>query len=191
VNVKVRFNEGYRELVKEAMLATMNITQLSQPELYEQRMSIPLSDKVFRMMLIGTHSPVKRCKIYIEAVIPNRVMTHITRHHDTLHYVGTSRPDIRYGKETPDGMRIVSMEYDAKRLIEICKLRLCGMAWKETIELFEEIKRQVLELEPCFDGFLNPSCVWLGGVCPERGFGFNKTDEFVWARDEFEDWRDM
>ena len=36
----------------------------------------------------------------------------------------------------------------------------------EDEDLFEAIKYKLIEIEPCFDGLLNPTCVWYK-FCPE------------------------
>lgn len=51
MQVKVE-NKCGREYVKRAMLSTMAVTSLSNPDKFNEIMSKPLSDKVFRTMLV-------------------------------------------------------------------------------------------------------------------------------------------
>ena len=169
MEIKVELNEGYRKKIKEAMLATMGINKISDPEQLERRLSKPLTNKTFKSLLVGRHSPIKRGLIYIDALVPDRVMTHLTRHHETLHWVATSRPDISYHREVEDGMRFMSFQMDFKRLIEVSQLRLCGKSWHETTELFEMIRFEIYSLDKTLYSVLHPSCVWANGKCPETG----------------------
>jgi hypothetical protein len=95
-----------------------------------------LSDKTFRDLLVGRHSPIEEYEIWVDAVVPERVMTHVTRHKEMSKYVATSRPDISYHKELEEGQRVLSLKINAKRLIEISWARLCTCSWSETVALF-------------------------------------------------------
>lgn len=158
-----------KEWVKRAMFSTMG----------KDSQSNFLSDPTWRSLLVGRHSPIEEYELWIDCVVPERVMDHVVRHKEIGKYVATSRPDISYGKEIEDGMRKLSLCINAKRLIEISWQRLCSCAWSETIELFEEIKKQVTAIDPILGGVLAPSCAWFNN-CPEiRHCGRNTTIEKV------------
>lgn len=80
----------------------------------------------------------------------------------------------------------LSLLVNAQALIDIAKLRLCNMAHKETIEVFEEIKRKVAEVDPDLASMMVRKCVYRGGICGEsRCCGFNHTLKF---RDELKNY---
>ena len=166
VNVEVKSG---KEWVKRAMFSTMG--KQGHPDK-------PLSDQTWFDLLMGRHSPIEEYEIWVDAIVPERVHTHVVRHKELGKYVATSRPDISYHKELKEGERVLSLRLNAKRLIEVSWVRLCKCSWSETIELFEEIKRQVLDIDLELGIKLQPSCVWFAG-CPEsKCCGYNKTPDF-------------
>jgi len=145
-----------RKWVSRAMRATMGI----------QEEGVPISDARLRFLVRAGHSPAEEWEVWIDALVPERVHTHVVRHEEIGKYVATSRPDIA-GEMFTDGMRKLSLCINAKRLVEIMRIRLCGKAWWETRILFRGIAAKVIAIEPCFNGLLAPTCVWYG-FCPEH-----------------------
>lgn len=144
-----------------------------------------ISGGTFRHMLMAGHSPAEEWEVWIDAIVPERVHTHVVRHKDIGKYVATSRPDI-VGDAVGDGNRVLSLRINGKRLIEIMRVRLCGKAWYETLMLFRLIAEKVIKIEPAFRGLLAPTCVWYG-FCPEESearkcCGFIGTDMFEGER---------
>jgi len=171
MKVKVEIKAG-RDWVKRGMLTTMGINPLNDFEKYHKAMHVQLTDATFESLLIGRHSPCDEFEIWVDAIVPERVHTHVVRHKELGKYVATSRPDIWYNIELNPyiPVRLLSLCIPAKRMIEICWDRLCFKAWKETIQLFEEIKKELCLIEPVFKPFLEPSCVWFG-FCPQTSPG--------------------
>ena len=145
-----------RRWVSRAMRSTMGLPEHTNP----------ISDELLRFLIRAGHSPAEEWEVWIDATVPERVHTHVVRHEEIGKYVATSRPDI-VGERPKDGMRKLSMRINAKRLVEIMRIRLCGKAWWETRLLFRAIAAKVIELEPCLDGLFAPTCVWYG-FCPEH-----------------------
>ena len=141
MKLKVSVKSG-REFVKRAMLSTMGITELSNPQKFEKAMKKPLSDNTWKQLLIGRHSPIEEYEIWVEAIVPERVHTHVIRHKELGKYVATSRPDISYQTPLNKGERSLSLRINAKRLIEISWARLCSCAWCETSQMLFEIKKE-------------------------------------------------
>ena len=178
MNVSVQIKSG-RDWVKRGMFATMGKFG---------DVSKPLSDESFTALIVGRHSPIEEYEIWVDAVVPERVHTHVVRHKELGKYVATSRPDIAYGVEDGVKMRPLSLRINAKRLLEVMELRLCACSWNETIELFKEIKRQVVALDSTLGNKLMPSCVWKG-FCPERkDCGYTRSPRFAIERDKLISW---
>jgi len=154
------FLKSGREWVAAGMRQTMGIMLTSTDNMRS------ISTKTFKGLLVGRHSPIEEYEIWVVAIVPERVHTHVVRHKEVGKYVTTSRPDIEYHKPIKDGERILALRFNAKRLIEICWQRECNASWKETIELFDAIAEKVESLDEAFTGLLTPSCVWFGW-CPE------------------------
>ena len=56
---------------------------------------------------------------------------------------------------------------NAEELITIMHKRLCGQASRETRELVEMIRDEVLKVNPEFKDLLVPLCAYRGGICEE------------------------
>lgn len=69
---------------------------------------------------------------------------------------------------------------NAQSLIDMAKLRLCtGQAHAETVEVFQEIKDKVHEIDPALAAMMVRKCVYRGGICGEpRCCGFNHSIKF-------------
>ena len=166
-----------KEWVKRGMMATMGVTPLNDSEKFDSMIKNELSDSVFQSLLLGRHSPIEEYEIWVDAIVPERVHTHVVRHKELGKYVHSSRPDISYARPLKDGERLLSLRINAKRLIEISWVRLCKRAWKETTDLFEAIEKELSIIEPVLERFLKPSCVWFG-FCTEPPLSENKCVYF-------------
>ncbi len=113
-----------RNMVKRAMLATAGITKLSKPELFEKKMKSKLSKKKFQDLMRACHSPLNEYVFWIDAIVPERVHTHVVRHEKLGKYVATSRPDIDYAIELEDDHRILSMKIPLDRMKDVMMVRL-------------------------------------------------------------------
>lgn len=95
--------------------------------------------------------------------IPNRVMTHLTRHHVGVQfYVRTSRPD-RDGE--PGDKRDMVMVINPVALVNMARKRLCDLAWCETKEAMEMVKEKMREGDPFLEilaKYMVPDCVYKG-----------------------------
>ena len=144
-----------------------------------------LTIETFQSLLIGRHSPIEEYEIWVDAIVPERVHTHVVRHKELGKYIATSRPDISYMRKLEDGERYISLRFNAKRLIEIMMLRKCNRSWHETRRLFFKIEHELVKLEPAFRPFLVPSCVWYG-FCnethPDNECDYMKTPRYTSER---------
>lgn len=186
MKVKVSKITG-RKFVKVAKLSTMGITQLSSSEQFKQKMKYRMSSKELTRLLIAKHSVIQQMKFLISLHVSQRVHTHLVRHKQIGLYVATSRPDLLHKTELQQGMRFMTMTVDAKRLIEISEQRLCYKAWHETREVWEEVVKQCIALEPALKYVLNKPCVKLG-YCPEtnRTCGYNFNQDYYLNKKDIE-----
>lgn len=75
---------------------------------------------------------------------------------------------------------------NAQSLIDMAKLRLCCQAHKETIQVFQSIKKEVYKVDPNLATMMVRKCVYRGGLCGEpKCCGFNGTAKF---KEEMEDY---
>lgn len=139
----------------------------------------------FQRLCLSGDSPIKEFEFWIEATIPKRVMTHLVRHERIGKYVLSSRPDIFSNRNNlPDEEHsYITMKIDMLRLLEMCKLRLCKKAWKDTIEFFVILKDKICKLHPYLNFFTiiaQPICVW-HGFCPmsTKCCGYDNSDNFT------------
>jgi len=166
-----------REWVHRAMKATMG--HFGDDELRF------LSDKTFLHLLRAKHSPIEEYRFWFDIVAPERVHTHVMRHEEIGKYVASSRPDLKYCTELEDDHRSFSLQINAKRLIEIMQLRLCGKAWGDTQQLFIQMRNAVVECSPVFDKVLHPTCVWYDTCLEKPCCRYIITKEGQEARESF------
>ena len=82
--VEVEIKSG-RNWVARSMRSTMNALGVMG--------SNRLSNKIFERLLVARHSPIEEYEVWVDAIVPERVHTHVVRHKELGKYVGTSRPD--------------------------------------------------------------------------------------------------
>lgn len=176
-----------RKNVKIAMLASMGISPLVDIEEYSKKIKSKLSSNRLVKLLIAKHSVIEEMKFKIDLYVPERVHTHLVRHKEIGIYVATSRPDLKHKTELIDGMRFMTLFVNAKRLIEISEQRLCYKSWKETRDVWNEVVRQVIEIEPAFMYVLKKPCSKVG-YCIEtdRTCGHNFNEEYILHKRDIE-----
>lgn len=111
--------------------------------------------------LHSEHSPIRCLWYWIEfSGIPQRVVNHLTRHkHGVEWFVATSRPD-RISIQ-PD-MRDMACMINAQALISISRKRLCLKAWCETVETWEAVRDEMLEIDPDMAAAMRADCMYRG-----------------------------
>lgn len=149
-----------REHVRDSMLATQGR--------FDEELKT-MSDEAFRIHLIGRHSTLESYELAFYLVgVPEREHTHIVRHEEIGKFVSTARPDWSDGSTY--NSRVIKLEIDAKRLIEIFQSRLCTAAWKDTRKIFMMMRDEVSD--PVLKEYLAPHCVFYG-YCSEVRTGCN------------------
>ena len=143
------------------------------------------SDKFKNSILTSEHSPIREAR-YIIVIddVPMWVTTHIVRHHEGIEkFVRTQRTD-RTGSNIPRNehkqgeLNSIMIDVNAQALINISKVRLCGMASKETKEYWKFVLNAISKVDPIVVKYCVPTCVYRG-FCPERkSCGFYKTAKF-------------
>ncbi len=123
-------------------------------------------------LLKANHSPIRILQFCFRLTdIPYWVSTHLVRHVHATPFVSTQRDDrqSRYerGKAPQDAPVSMCWYMNAEELITIMHKRLCSQAAKETRELVEMIRDEVLKVNPEFKELLVPLCAYRGGVCQE------------------------
>ncbi len=123
-------------------------------------------------LLKANHSPIRTLQFCFRLTdIPYWVSTHLVRHVHATPFVSTQRDDrqSRYerGKAPQDAPVSMCWYMNAEELITIMHKRLCSQAAKETRELVEMIRDEVLKVNPEFKELLVPLCAYRGGVCQE------------------------
>ena len=109
--------------------------------------------------------------------VKTKTSVHLVRHSQTgqFHLVGSNRADWK-GKDPEEWDKKVSREtpvnhvmlLNAQHLINMANVRLCTMAEKETREVMELIRQAVYLVDPDLAKFMVPTCVYRGGICPEK-----------------------
>lgn len=125
-----------------------------------------------KKLLMARHSPIRTLQFCFKLVdIPYWVSVHLVRHVHAVPFVSTQRNDRQdkydRGKAPQDQPVTMCWYMNAEELMTIANKRLCGQASAETRELVNEICSKVIELNPEFDGVLEPMCFYRGGRCDE------------------------
>ena len=133
-----------------------------------------------RQLIASEHSPLRELWFGIKMTIPYWVSVHYCRHHEGVsHYIQSQRNDRqdKYDRtQAPQGEMVSHiMSVNAQELMFIARKRLCYQASPETRQVMEEICRKVIEVNPEFEGFLEPLCSYRNGKCTEfYPCGYNK-----------------
>lgn len=123
-------------------------------------------------MLAAMHSPIRVLNFcFLLTDIPYWVSVHLVRHVHAIPFVKSQRDDRQseYKRgEAPQNAPVTMVWYmNAEGLINIAHKRLCNQASKETRELVQEICDEVIKVNPEFEQYLVPNCIYRGGVCTE------------------------
>ena len=132
-------------------------------------------------LLLSEHSPIRTLNFCIKMMIPYYVSVHFCRHFTGVtHFVQSQRNDRqdKYDrtKAPQDAMVSHIMYINAQELMFMARRRLCTQADPYTRSVMQEIVRQIIKVNPEFEGTLEPMCSYRNGRCTEFNCcGINKT----------------
>lgn len=113
-------------------------------------------------ILKAKHSPIRYLRFSFYLEVPYWVSVHLCRHIHAQPYVRSQRNDRQneYDRNVAPQDAPVQMIWDmnAEELINICEKRLCNQASKETRQVVEAMRDQVLTVCPEFGWVLQPFC---------------------------------
>ena len=139
-----------------------------------RKVKTPPNDEWKHKMLKARHKPIHELRFFfVLDGIPSFVAGHLVRHVHSDPYVQTKRDDRVLTKDEFKGLRdrdvplIMGWSMNAEELMTVANKRLCGKAHEKTREVVSDICNAVIEVNPEFEPFLVPQCVWHGGVCHE------------------------
>jgi len=130
------------------------------------------SDNWKKTILKCEHSPIRKMVYSIKLTdIPSYVSVHLVRHkHGIEHFVKSQRSD-RTGivrDELPQGALVThEIDVNIQALITISRKRLCNMADKKTVELWNLVVDEIHKSDPILSSILVPECIYRGKVCHE------------------------
>lgn len=138
----------------------------------KERSAVPAKDEFKFNLLISEHSPIRLIDVKWRWVgIKSWIATHFARHWlGWDKWIGTQRDD-RTGVDRNKAPQDTPVNYDGKAnaqsLINVARYRLCvGSAHKETREYMEDLKQQIMKVEPQLAKVMIPNCIYRMG-CPE------------------------
>lgn len=120
------------------------------------------------------HSPIYTQMFWIELRdIPSFVSTHLVRHNvGVTHYVQSKRDDRggtgKEGRYTPVNH---SMLVNAMSLIQMSWKRLCFQSHEETVKVFNNIRKAMINVDVNLYAQLQPHCVYIGRCDEDRPCG--------------------
>lgn len=156
VDVSLREHPGEEDWmqVKRRCLVTVGLTKVKTAP-----------DVTWKHALLKSrHSPIRRLFFSVDLIgIPYWLSTEFSRHVHAQPYIKSQRndrqKDYNRNKAPQDAPVNMIWDFNADEFITICEKRLCGVATKEANIIIKEVKRQVIELHPEFEGLLDPFCV--------------------------------
>lgn len=161
------------DLVKRAALQTRNL-----------KMKNPPTKEWVMKMLRAEHSPLRCLHFYITFYdVPYYVHVHLVRHFMGLTpFVSTSRSDLTDVKDRSQRKQTdlvnFSVDINAQAILNISYKRLCHKASKETQQLVNMLKWEMLKVDPCLAKMMVPACIHQG-QCPEmESCGYYKTQSY-------------
>ena len=136
-----------------------------------------VTDEWKRAILKAEHSPIRTLMFTVRIEVPYWVSVHFVRHkYGVEHYVSSQRNDRQsdYDRtKAPQDVTVTHiMDINAQELMQMARMRLCGMASLQTQMAMADICDAVLETNPEFQEFLVPKCVAHGGCNEFRSCGF-------------------
>ena len=144
----------------------------------------PYTLKQMRKFILQRHGNLNRYIFNVTVEdMPDRIHTHLVRHSivNDFYTAGTAREDLSFAQK--NGLRNVSFYLPLKRALEIYEIRLCGKAWIETYDFFNELKTYLEEAEPALKGLLLPKCAY-HGYCVEGGCKFTQIGKYETVKAE-------
>lgn len=143
-------------------------------------------------ILRSEHSPIRCLWFAFEMEIPYWVSVHFVRHNNGVQHFVQSQRDDRANNDVPRAEKAQGetvkhlMVINAQALINMCHVRLCNKASKETNAVMWKIRQLVLSECPEFSSVLVPNCVYKAGRCDEfKPCGY--AAKYMTARDAEED----
>lgn len=137
-----------------------------------------------KKLLESEHSPIRELWFGIKLFIPYFISVHIVRHHiGCNHYVSTQRDDRHLDREVSRNDlgqgEFVShiLSINAQELMFFMRKRLCNQADPLMIYIANQIKKEILKVNPEFEGLLVPLCEYRNNKCTEM-FPCNKAKTF-------------
>lgn len=130
------------------------------------------TDEWKRKLLKAQHSPIRTLEFCFRITnLPYWVSVHLCRHIHSSPFVKTQRNDRQSAYDRGEAPQNTPVDMcwfmNAEELITIAHKRLCSQASPETRAVIAEICRQVVELNPEFEGLLVPMCAYRNGACGE------------------------
>ena len=130
------------------------------------------TDEWKHKLLLSEHSPIRTLNFLIKMQIPYYVSVHFSRHFTGVtHFVQSQRNDRQdnYDRtKAPQDAPVSHMMYvNAQELMFMARRRLCTQADAFTRKVMSEICKQVVRVNPEFEGTLEPMCFYRGGRCTE------------------------
>lgn len=160
-------------LVKRAALQTRNLRMVNPPD---SRWKLK--------MLMAEHSPIRCLQFYITFEnIPYFVHVHLVRHFMGLTpFVSTSRSDLTAIKDRSKRKQTdlvnFSLYINAQAILNMSYKRLCRKASKETQEVWNMVRMEMMKVDPVLAVMMVPSCV-RHGHCPElTSCGYANTQPY-------------
>lgn len=127
------------------------------------------SEKFKKAILISEHSPIRDIHFKWKwGSIKSWIATHWSRHKWEC-FIQTQRTDrtgVDRNKLPQDSIVSFTGDANIQNLIDTMRKRLCYQASSETREYAEQLKSDILEIEPEISNVLVPNCVYRCG-CPE------------------------
>lgn len=143
-----------------------------------------------KKLILAEHSPIRRAKFYWRwKDLPYWVMVHFVRHKIGVEWWCSTQRTDRTGvnrDELPQGAPVnLAAEADGQALINISRKRLCNCASKETRAAWQLVKDEVAKVEPELASCMVPDCIYRGKCYEMFGCGYDKTDAFQRAVEEY------
>jgi len=176
--VSIEIMQG-RKWVKRAMLKTIHLKPVTDE----------LSDDTFSRLLMAGHSPIRQFRVWVDLdKLEERVHTHFVRHRgadfsvgsfreDWLKELGLNLDDFRDGNGV--WLRNMGFAVGSDVLMHMARNRLCTCAWSGTQQAMEEIRKEMVLVDPVLASYLLRPCVWCG-FCPEttKYCGYMETPKY-------------
>ncbi len=136
----------------------------------ESTMASEFISKSTLRQIYGWEHSITRSQLFSVQLIDvfSFVSTHLVRHVTTVPFVRSKRID-RDGDGSENRYTIVNHRFicNAEALLNMARRRLCFQASFETRETMLAIKKAIMDIDPDLAYYMQPNCVYRGGICPE------------------------